>query len=94
MQNLNNKKNIAITIKDCNNVIVFEVQNYFCVLEYLYTRKEKIVHFVYLKSVILATSTTNVKIKQLIDRYMFNICDIYIKFNLSLSKILNLIRYF
>jgi len=47
----------------------------------------------YLKSVILATLTTNVKIKQLIDRYIFNIYDIFIKFNLSLCKILTLIRY-
>jgi len=93
MQDLNNEKSIVITIKDCNNVIVFEVQNYFWILEYSHTRKEEIVYFVYFKSVITIISITNVKIKQLIDRYICNICDTYIKFNLSLRKILNLIRY-
>jgi len=48
----------------------------------------------YFKNVILAISTTNVKIRQLINRYIFNICDTHTKFKLSLCKILNLICYF
>jgi len=63
MQSLNNEKSIVITIKNRNNVIVFEIRNYFCVLKYLHTRKKEIVHFVYFKSVILTISIINVKIK-------------------------------
>jgi len=73
VQSFIKQNNIAITIDNCYCVIVLKIQNYFSMLKYLHTRKEKIVYFMYLKSVILLTTSINIKIRELIYKCIFNI---------------------